>query len=98
MWLVVIFIAFALAAGAYFFFGNYRKKYKLGLLALMLFGAFLMVLIDRTIAFLEGGSFLEATTDGLIASGTLLGMAMLVPIFLIWALAVIRQELLQHRA
>jgi len=67
-------------------------KYRLDLLALMLWGTFIMILVDHTVGFLNGGGeFLEITTDGLITSGTILGIAMLVPVFLIWIIAVFMQ-------
>ena len=90
MWLIVALIA-ALAATAAYALLKERKKYKLGFLSLMLWGMFLMVLVDRSIAYFEGGQFIEATTDGLVASSALLGIAMLLPVLLIWAIAAFTQ-------
>ena len=54
----------------------------------MLWGTFTMVLVDHVLGFLaEGGEFIEFTTDGLISNGTMLGIAMLVPIVIVWAVA-----------
>jgi hypothetical protein len=88
MWLIIALIATVAALTGYLLLKNYRKKYKLGFLTLMLLGTFLMVLVDHLIAFINGGSFIEITTEGLIKSGTLLGIVMLVPIFLIWIIAI----------
>ena len=83
MWLVITFIAAVAVTAAYFPAKN--KKYRLDLLALMLWGTFIMVLVDHTIAFLsEGGEFIKATTDGLISSGAMLGMAMLISVIAVW--------------
>ncbi len=87
MWLIITLIAAVAATAAHFLMKN--KKYKLNLLALMLWGTFIMILVDHVIAFIsEGGEFIEVTTDGLISSGAMLGIVMLVPIFAIWAVAV----------
>lgn len=59
------------------------KDYKLGFLALMLWGAVAMIFVDHILGY-EGGEFLEKTTNGMIKNGTLLGVAMLVPVFIIW--------------
>jgi len=88
MWLITTLIAAIVVTAIYFGAKNLRK-YKIDLLALMLWGTFIMVLVDHTIAFLEaGGEFIEITTDGLIESATMLGIAMIVPVFLIWFIAV----------
>jgi len=84
MWLVVSLIA-ALASSAACFLISSRKK-ELGLLSLMLWGTAIMVFVDRLIASLEGEPFLSATTDGLISDSALLGIAMLIPIFILWGL------------
>jgi hypothetical protein len=88
MWLVVSFIAALVATLAFLRLKAAGKKYKLDFLALMLWGTFIMVLVDHSIAFLEGGPFIETTTDGLITSASLLGIAMVVSVLLVWAIAV----------
>ncbi len=86
MWFITTFIAAVVATAALLLVKN--KKYKLNLLVLMLWGTFTMVLVDHVLGFLaEGGEFIEFTTDGLISNGTMLGIAMLVPIVIVWAVA-----------
>jgi len=87
MWLIVSLIAALAASAAYFRMPTKRKELRLGLLSLMLWGTTIMVFIDHLIAFLEGGQFITFTTDGLISSSILLGIAMVAPIFAIWAFA-----------
>jgi uncharacterized membrane protein (DUF485 family) len=60
---------------------------KLEILALMLWGLTAMILIDHILGY-EGGAFLETETDGLISSGALLGVLMLIPVFIIWVIYV----------
>lgn len=88
MWLIVTLIATAIAATAFFLLKERREEWRLGLLTLMLLGTAIMVLVDHAIAFLHGEPFIETTTDGLIANGTLLGLAMLLPILLVWGASV----------
>lgn len=88
MWLVVSFLAALAASAAYFLLPiAKRKQYKLGFLTLMLWGMAIMVFIDHSIAYINGEEFLSLTTGGLIGSSVLLGIAMLIPIFAIWAVA-----------
>jgi len=87
MWFAVALVAALLASAAYFLLKKDRKKYKLGFLALMLWGVALMVFIDHSISYLEDGQFMEAETDGLIENSLLLGVLMLVPVLAIWAIA-----------
>jgi hypothetical protein len=89
MWLIVTFVAATAALIAYLLLTGYRKKFKLGLLSLMLLGTFLMVLVDHFIAFINGEPFIELTTDGLIKNATLLGIVMIIPIFVIWIIAIL---------
>lgn len=92
MWLIITLIATLLVSAIYLFFKDYRTKYKLGFLALMLLGTFIMVLIDHIIAFIGGEPFIEFTTDGLINNGTLLGIMMIIPIFVIWIISLIKPK------
>ena len=87
MWLIVSLVAALAASAACVLMPSRRKELRLGLLSLMLWGATIMVFIDHLIAILEGGSFITFTTDGLISSSTLLGIAMVAPIFAIWVFA-----------
>lgn len=68
------------------------KKYKLDFLALMLWGAVIMILVDHILGY-EGGSFIEKTTDGMITNSTVLGIAMLVPVFAIWGISLLISNL-----
>ncbi len=88
MWLIVTFIAAIAATAMYLESERLGKLYKLDFLALMLWGTFIMVLVDHLIAFMEEGTFIELTTDGLIESSAVLGLAMIVPILIIWMIAV----------
>jgi len=89
MWLVTTSIA---AGGATLIKFVLPKKYKLDFLALMLWGAAIMILIDHILGY-EGGEFLEKITDGMIKNGTVLGMAMLVPVFIIWGISLLISNL-----
>jgi hypothetical protein len=89
MWLIVSFIA-AIAVTALWIFAP--KKYQLGFLGLMLWGLSIMIFVDHIMGY-EGGAFLEMETDGLITNGVVLGIAMLIPIFVIWEISLIRLKL-----
>ena len=89
MWLVTTSIA---AAGATLGKFVLPKDYKLGFLALMLWGAVAMILVDHVLGY-EGGKFLEKTTDGMIQNGAMLGIAMLVPVFVIWGISLLISNL-----
>ncbi len=52
----------------------------------MLWGAAIMILVDHLLGY-EGGQFLELETAGLVRSGILLGILMLIPVFIIWLAA-----------
>ncbi|VVB99159.1 Uncharacterised protein [uncultured archaeon] len=88
MWFVVALAAAIIASAAYLLAGQARRKqYRLGFLCLMLWGVSIMVFVDHLISYLEGGPFMETETSGLIGSSVLLGILMLVPVILIWAIA-----------
>ena len=89
MWLVTTSIAAVSATLTKFVL---PKDYKLGFLALMLWGAAAMILIDHVLGY-EGGSFLEKTTDGMIQNSTMLGIAMLAPVFVIWGTSLLISNL-----
>jgi len=84
MWLITTLIA-AISATAVWFI--VPRKYKLGFLCLMLWGASIMILIDHILGY-EGGEFIEMRTEGMITNGTVLGISMLIPIFVIWEIYV----------
>jgi len=89
MWLVTTSVA---ATGATIAKFVLPKQYKLGFLALMLWGAVAMILVDHILGY-EGGVFLEKTTDGMITNSTMLGIAMLVPVFVIWGISLLISNL-----
>jgi hypothetical protein len=81
MWLITSLVA-AIVVTAIWAYAP--KRYKLDSLSLMLWGLALMVLVDHVMGY-AGGGFVEMETDGLIKDGTVLGIAMLIPIFIVWA-------------
>jgi len=85
MWLATTSIA---AAGVTLAKFVLPKDYKLDFLALMLWGAAVMILIDHILGY-EGGAFLEKTTNGMIKNGVVLGIAMLVPVFIVWGISLL---------
>ena len=85
MWLVTTSIA---ATGATLGKFVLPKDYKLGFLALMLWGAAVMILVDHILGY-KGGAFLEKTTDGMIANSAVLGIVMLVPVFVTWGISLL---------
>jgi len=89
MWLVTTSIA---AAGATLTKFVLPKKYRLDFLSLMLWGAVVMILIDHILGY-EGREFLEKITDGMIKNGAVLGIAMLVPVFIIWGISLLISNL-----
>ena len=89
MWLVTTSIA---AAGATLGKFVLPKKFKLGFLVLMLWGAAVMILVDHVLGY-GGGAFLEKTTDGMITNSTVLGVAMLIPVLIIWGVSLLISNL-----
>ncbi|MGB9742961.1 MAG: hypothetical protein ACP5JB_07995 [candidate division WOR-3 bacterium] len=65
-----------------------RGRYRLGFLSLMLWGGVAMILVDFVLGY-QGGPFIETVTGGLVSNATLLGLLMLVPVVLIWLVAVV---------
>ncbi|MCK9573340.1 MAG: hypothetical protein M0R20_02920 [Candidatus Omnitrophica bacterium] len=94
MWLATTSIAAGCATLARFIL---PKKYKLDFLALMLWGAAAMILVDHIFGY-EGGEFLEKTTDGMITNSTVLGLVMLVPVFIIWGVSLLIPRRTSHSA
>jgi len=84
MWLITSFVAAIIvtALRAYA-----PRRYKLDYLAMMLWGLSIMVLVDHVMGYEGSGPFLEMETNGLIQSGTVLGIAMLIPVFIIWGIS-----------
>lgn len=90
MWLLISFIVAIAVTAAWFVV---PKKYQLGFLGLMLWGLSLMILVDHVMGYEGSGPFLEMETDGLIGSGVVLGIAMLVPVFVVWEVSVLISKL-----
>ena len=85
MWLVTTLIA-AIAVTTIWYVKP--KIYKLDILSLMLWGTSIMILVDHILGY-RGGAFIELETEGMITSGTLLGIVMLIPIFVFWEILLI---------
>ena len=88
MWLITSFVA-AIAVTAVWVFA--QKKYQLGFLSLMLWGLTIMVFVDHVLGY-QGGPFIEMETDGMISNGLVLGIAMLIPIFVIWEISLVHAK------
>ncbi len=61
-----------------------RWRYRLDVLSLMLWGATVMILVDKLFGYFTEGTFIEATTEGLVKNGAMLGLLMLLPVVLVW--------------
>ncbi len=85
MWLVTTAVAAILVTILWWLF---RGRYRLGFLSQMLWGATLMILVDFILGY-EGGPFIKTRTDGLIPDATLLGLVMLLPLLVIWLIALL---------
>ena len=85
MWLVTTAIAAGGVTVARFVLPN---NYKLGFLALMLWGAVAMILVDHLLGY-EGGMFFAQTAGGATSHGLMLGGLMLIPVFVIWGMALL---------
>lgn len=88
MWLVTTLIA-AITVTAIWFVKP--KIYKLDILSLMLWGTSIMIFVDHLIGY-EGREFINLETQGLITNGTLLGIVMLIPIFVVWEILLITSK------
>jgi len=88
MWLVTTLIA-AIAITTIWYVKP--KIYKLDILSLMLWGTSIMIFVDHIIGF-EGGEFIKLETEGLITSGTILGITMLIPIFVLWGVTLVTSK------
>jgi hypothetical protein len=86
MWLITTFIAAIIVTAIWTYA---PKEYKLDYLALMLWGLAVMILVDHVLGYVGAGPILEMETEGLITSGTVLGIAMLIPVFIVWGIALV---------
>lgn len=91
MWLITTLIGTILFTAIYFLNKQKANELKIHWLALMFFGAFIMILVDHVLGY-EGGEFLEIETDGIITSGILLGIVMTIPVFVVWAIGVLSSK------
>ncbi len=83
MWLITSLIAAVVVTLLWRFKG--QTSLKLDILAVMLWGLTVMIFVDHMMGY-EGGSFLEAETDGFVPNSTLLGILMLIPVVIVWAI------------
>jgi len=95
VWLVTTLLAALIVIIVWKFAPNLRR-YRTDILGLMLWGATVMILIDHILGY-EGGEFLEATTNGMITNGALLGVVMLVPVFIVWGAILMVDRSLKRR-
>lgn len=81
MWLIILAFAAAIATAIWYLKVEY-DKYRLKLLCLILWGATIMVLVDRVMGYLMGGGeFFELTLDAAV-----LGFTMLITALIIWGI------------
>ena len=92
MWLITTLVVALVATLLRFILKN---RYKLGLLSLMLWGATIMILVDHLLGY-EGGQFLEIAVAGLVKNGIFLGILMLIPVFIIWLIALFIPKFKNH--
>ena len=85
MWLITTLIAAIVVTAIWYV---KPKIYKLDILSLMLWGTSIMILVDHILVY-QGGQFIKLETDGLITSGILLGIVMLIPILILWEILLI---------
>lgn len=85
MWLITTLLAAVTATALSL---RSEPRYQLKILSLMLWGASVMIFVDHVLGF-DGGDFIHITTEGMITNSTLLGIAMLIPILIIWTIYVI---------
>ncbi|MCX8196995.1 MAG: hypothetical protein N3G80_01625 [Candidatus Micrarchaeota archaeon] len=91
MWLVPILGAAAISFLLFALLPQQRKRYRLGLLSLMLFGLSLLVFADKFFSMQPGEPFLEEKTDGIIENTFVLGLLMLAPVVAVWLFATFTQ-------
>jgi len=88
MWLVTTLIAAIVVTAIWY---AKPKIYKLDILSLMLWGTSIMILVDHIIGY-EGGAFLEMETEGLITNSITLGVVMLIPVLILWAIILLKTK------
>jgi len=85
MWLITITFAAAIVTALWYFKDN--GDYKLDVLALILWGAAIMIFIDHLTGYLEEGVFLEMTADA-----TVLGIVLVLVAIVAWEAYVIFKD------
>ncbi|MCC6012899.1 MAG: hypothetical protein LM593_00825 [Candidatus Verstraetearchaeota archaeon] len=87
MWLIILAFAATIVTPIWYSMAE-NDKYLLKYLCLILWGATIMVFVDRTIGFLtEGREFIEFTPDA-----TILGIAMLIVALIIWEIILLIKD------
>lgn len=87
MWLIILAFAAAIVTSLWYSMAD-NDRYMLRLLCLLLWGATIMVLIDRVMGYLmEGGEFLEMTPEAVA-----LGFMMLLAALIIWEIALLIKD------
>lgn len=83
MWLIVTALTAIMVTAAYLFISD---KYKVGLLAMALWGLSVCIFVDHVMGYLMegGGEFFEINAEAFVLS-----IAMLIPIFAIWEVYVL---------
>ena len=72
MWLVILAFAATIATALWYSKAE-NDKYLLKFLSLILWGTTIMVMVDHTLGFLmEGGEFMEMTTEAMVLGGVML--------------------------
>jgi hypothetical protein len=87
MWLIILAFSSAMATAIWYSKAE-NDKYMLKLLCLILWGATIMVFVDHAMGYLmEGGEFLEMTTEA-----TVLGFVLLTVALIIWEIVLLLKD------
>lgn len=87
MWLLISALAAAIATALWYSKAE-DDKYMLRFLSLMLWGATIMIFVDRAMGyFMEGGEFLEVTVEA-----TILGVSMVIAALVVWEVALLLKD------
>jgi hypothetical protein len=87
MWLVILAFSAAITTAMWYSKAE-NDKYMLRLLCLILWGATIMVFVDHAMGYLmEGGEFLEMTTEA-----TVLGVVLLTAALVVWEIALLLKD------
>ena len=79
MWLIATTLAAAIVTAIWYISDEARETYKIGMLNLILWGTVIMVFVDHVIGYsMEGGEFIEITTDAILLSIVLIIVALLI--------------------